>query len=468
MPTPSAFTGNKTSGAYLVYLRKGKNGLELAETNQYGQGGWSIPYPSPDYDQENGQRDYGDVEGSVSPDGNWMVYYTGDTDTGDLTLNLMDLSDGVSTAITKLLSANYPNNFATAYVDLGTSDAPLGLLEFAFEAGIETNAWSPDSKYLAFAGQMDGNSSDLYLYNVKTKTVKRLSYGSQEIGWIEWSPDGKWILTGSSYYIGESMAYTIGLTSPDGEMGKEISTTTTLNGSELLWVNSHVFLTYNAENGIGSYQLQAVDIDNGKIKTLCKGPFFDSSLKTAGNWVLFFAEDPFRSNGKYAIDELADGLYLVDMTAFKVSKVDDSKMNATGYVFSRDNDIGITRSGKNGFLFSDPGKNIFYQMTDGSLIPTGIQAENVSVAPNQQQFIGFDTQAIHFYTIDNGKEQIINIPYWADISDSPTITWRPDSSGLFLASGHMLYMVDFSSNTFTLVDDQWDEPEWGGMVWVER
>jgi len=81
--------------------------------------------------------------------------------------------------------------------------------------------WSPDGRYLAFAGQMDGLSSDLYIYDSVSGAIQRLSSGPQEVGWISWSPDGKWILDGSTYSFGEGMRYAVYATSLDGTIVKQ-------------------------------------------------------------------------------------------------------------------------------------------------------------------------------------------------------------------------------------------------------
>ena len=70
---------------------------------------------------------------------------------------------------------------------------------------------------------MDGLSSDLYLYDSVSGTIKRLSSGPEEVQWISWSPDGKWILDGSSYSVGEGMQYDIYATSVDGATVKQLS-----------------------------------------------------------------------------------------------------------------------------------------------------------------------------------------------------------------------------------------------------
>ena len=222
LPTTSQATteatvapGTTTDGPYLAYLRDQGNGQELVLMDADGKGEVVFPFPmnSDVYMPRS-------LSNLVSPDGIWLAFYTGSarqtsgnggTDTADLTLNLMNLSDsrtqaGSTQVIARLLSADYPANFAQAAQELGRSDITAQVLQDAFVYGItQSIAWSPDGLHLAFAGQMNGLSSDLYLYNTVDGTIQQLSSGPEEVQWIEWSPDGKWILDASTYWAGEGM-----------------------------------------------------------------------------------------------------------------------------------------------------------------------------------------------------------------------------------------------------------------------
>jgi WD40 repeat protein len=55
-------------------------------------------------------------------------------------------------------------------------------------------AWSPDGRYLAFTGAMDGPSSDIYLIDMDTQQTHRLTGGPNQARIMGWSPDSETIL----------------------------------------------------------------------------------------------------------------------------------------------------------------------------------------------------------------------------------------------------------------------------------
>ena len=51
-------------------------------------------------------------------------------------------------------------------------------------------AWSPDRRYIAFTSTMDGNS-EIYIINLITKKIERLTENSAIDTEPAWSTDGK-------------------------------------------------------------------------------------------------------------------------------------------------------------------------------------------------------------------------------------------------------------------------------------
>ena len=162
-PTPPGGSEFERNSPYLVYLREGTAGEDVAQVDEHGTSGWVLPSPINPETTNSSPRSLSSL---VSPDGRWMAFYSGSTATGDLTLNIMKMTDGASSPITPLLSPDYPGNFDRGAAGIGSSVVTAQDLQQTFEYGItRAIAWSPDSKHLAFAGQMRGDSSDLYLWD---------------------------------------------------------------------------------------------------------------------------------------------------------------------------------------------------------------------------------------------------------------------------------------------------------------
>jgi len=89
------------------------------------------------------------------------------------------------------LKERFPDRYGLD--DGGDNCVSHGLLQ-TFEMGIYSFAWSPDSRTLAFAAQMNGLSSDVYLYDIETGAVQQAEESLQSVTGIRWSPDGKKIV----------------------------------------------------------------------------------------------------------------------------------------------------------------------------------------------------------------------------------------------------------------------------------
>ena len=66
-------------------------------------------------------------------------------------------------------------------------------------------AWSPDGRYLAFAGAIDGPTSDLYLYDSNQDEIIRVSSGPNQAYGPTWNSDSSGVLHQEVKYIQEPM-----------------------------------------------------------------------------------------------------------------------------------------------------------------------------------------------------------------------------------------------------------------------
>ncbi len=115
----------------------------------------------------------------ISPDGKWLVFFTDFPEYRDgslnepVTLKLLNIIDGTVKTVANVVTNGYTEKLdqlaeklkkldPKRYKNIDDSSQPDGIewvssgLIKAFEWGIYSVAWSPDSHTLAFAAQIDG------------------------------------------------------------------------------------------------------------------------------------------------------------------------------------------------------------------------------------------------------------------------------------------------------------------------
>jgi WD40-like Beta Propeller Repeat len=462
-----------TRGPYLAYQVQTGDQTFIKFLDADGSGQASFSYP--DHAAPENFRD--SLSNTLSPDGKWLAWYSGSAgtcmgevgpETADLTLNLLNLADGTTRLVTPLLSKDYPNIFTKAAQQLGQVDVTASTLQNAFVCGIAQSLdWSPDGRYLAFAGQMDGLSSDLYLYDSTSSAITRLSSGPQEVEWVSWSPDGKWIMDGSSYTVGEGMVYDIFATSLDGKTVKQLTNATPSNITSADWLNDHTYFVSNGANGPGSYNLQLVDINTGRTSTLWPGSYNSYAFAPDGDWVALFANTP---TWPYTGSDFQTGVFLVNTTTLKQTRVNSS---GTWGCCQPPDIQSLGHIQEYSFLtWEDSSQAIQYLSSDGKLTPANVQAVNFSVSPDRLKWIAFGAN-IKIFSDDGSLLRTVDLPAALDPKNISNIIWRPDSSGLFFTYNDplaanvpsQLFALELSQGAPVQVD-QFSSPLTENFFWV--
>ncbi len=57
------------------------------------------------------------------------------------------------------------------------------------EGFLDTLAWSPDGRFLAYVAATDGPSADIYVYDTQTSEVRRITDGPNQPELLGWSPE---------------------------------------------------------------------------------------------------------------------------------------------------------------------------------------------------------------------------------------------------------------------------------------
>lgn len=362
----------------------------------------------------------GGLDASVSPDGRWLAYYTGAVSrpnaaaSDDLTLHLLSIDSGAVLTVTRLLPPNFPANLdlnaqriAERLPEVATDPQLREGIWWGFADALTVHAWSLDSRQLAFAGAMDGPSSDLYLYDIANGTITRLTDGPEQLTAIRWSPDGQWI-----WHSSIAVGFCQGCYGHNYAAAANGSRMVTLPGDDLdrfvAWLGPDRYLASEQANGLGDYHLYEVFVNGQPGRDLWAGKYSAFVLNRVQQRMVI-AGAPNRT-----ITPEGVGLYDVDLTTGQF--ITTSLAYLLPSVANR-----LTRPSRLPCPF---GETLIVYPCD----PTATSP----YAPDGQWRV---TPDLTLYTVD-GRLFLPN----ATQQQATDIFWRRDSAGFyFLAAGDLYY-----------------------------
>ena len=431
-PTPSAiptvmpYPALHTQGPYLLFTRDNKS-LTIMDAD--GSGRKQIQLSNDGYIGWH-------FSDAISPNGKWIAYFTGSKDEPyDLTLNLLNLKDETTLSISKLIAPGFPQNLEPVAKTLkdesfggectDTLKCKMEETEDAFREGIDSLRWSPDSQFLAFAAQIDGPSSDIYIYEVSNNSIRRLTKEPENIFYIhDWSPGGEKLLYDTSIpgtiYIG----HTLHIANPQSESVQDPRSVDT-NGSffwgGLGWMTDNLYFISDLADGCCPHNFRYLDISNQHIREIWKYPLEKFSILSDLHGMAFsiyedeadYYQIPFEA-GTYFLPidgklvKLANEVYLPEESGF----TDSFFAEKDGNLYS----IKVDGSGAN-LVAESIGDHSFYQ-----------------ISPDKKWLLIETNNKLELYS-----ETLQLIKSW-DIY-SAGILWRPDSLGAFLIVGKELHYL---------------------------
>ncbi len=267
-PTATAYPPLQTEGPYLLY-RADKNNIIMMDGDGTGRKYFQIPNDGYVWD----------LERAVSPDGKWLAYFTGSTEEPyDLALNLFDLKNQSSILIANLMAPGYPKNLepVTELISFGEDDTDcsnsleckLRIIESEIKTGIYYFDWSPNSEEIALAAQIDGPSSDLYIYNAEENSIRRLTNEPENIGLlVDWAPNGEKILYASTESNQIYSFYPLHIADPKNEspQNPKIIDRGSLFWFSEGWINENSYLLWDGGEGAPPHNFRYINTDKKQI-----------------------------------------------------------------------------------------------------------------------------------------------------------------------------------------------------------
>ena len=380
------------------------------------------------------------LEKSVSPDGIWVAYYTGKAEEPyDLALNLYNLKDKSTISIAKLISPGFPENLRSVKVadprlliDCENESCHLDILKRTFTYTIKSLSWSPDSKYLAFSAQIDGPSSDVYIYSTIDNSIRQIVDDLENVGWIEWSPNGSKILytdlrPGAIY----SETYIYIANPKDNNIQSPESIDGGLFWHGLGWITENFYLIFSGGEGAPPQHIRYINTLTEQVKEIWSDEAIYVTIDQQNNLVVLAQDDYLDSKGIYIVE--TNGNYQ------KIS-------NDFYYLFDQ-------QSVPNLYFgldwLEDETNQLVGIYSDGSIIPLmhkGYYSSPPIASPDKKSIVIRSEIGLELYSDD-----LQLIKSW-DLYPSEII-WGPNSKGFFLYDDYKVFYLSISTGELTLIDD---------------
>jgi len=455
-PTPTAPLGS--APYYLAYAKdiEGRVELVVADPEGGGRRGYAVPVELKGLPL--------DLNG-VSPRGEYFAYHTGvlDESRSDLTLHVMRMADEEDIFSIRLvtddleerlralgedLKASPPEQLEAAYLEEVTAEVIAGEALSALEAGIRAVDWSPDGRLLAFAGQIDGATSDVYTFDVTTGKVRRLTDGPSQVQYVDWSPDGRWIAHGSAYWVGMGNNIINNFVSRDGARVVSMDVGGSF-GNE--WYGSEWYLVHSAANGPGDFGLQMISPELGEVRMLWEPSFSGYALDLQDGQLLvnqMEVMDPERQQA---------GTYLLDLERGSRERLGEvvlwlrrwPKVGELGLLHSSEGITAVDADGEMRVLLAGE-----YGMPYPS--PSGGK-----IAFSEYR----DVEGLRVFDAESGEKMTLDVP------GVTCVSWRPDEQGVAFLAKDALYFNDLQRSPSVRMDA---EPQRSylsyaecGVVWIE-
>lgn len=234
-----------------------------------------------------------------------------------------------------LQTISLPDGKLHKLTDLTTKDTEPGPDALPGDPGFEamraiveqpSYAWSPDGKKLAFVGALDGPKADLYVYDLGSAKIQKVSQGDGQDFWPSWSPDGQSILYFEADTFGTGAGFSmkgIWLAAADGSGSKRLETPKSASEQMLGWRDNETAVLTSWSPGSGTTQLRLYNTRTRNQIVLNKGVVFGAAVATG------IADD----SGAILYNK-DDGLYLLPAGSAKSKKLTNEQVASADFASS--------------------------------------------------------------------------------------------------------------------------------------
>lgn len=299
-------------------------------------------------------------------------------------------------------------------------DGPTGPL-----GGIHSDIqWSPDGRYLAFMGAIDGPNSSLYIYDSNEDAVKRLSESAYQAFAPVWSPDGQWILYRDVINFHSWSINGMWIASIEETESELLYASKECYAEQIMgWVGNDSFVVEHG-GGISRKEICFVDLETGNVQVLFPDPFLFGAVDKKSGAVAFFPH----TNVPNSTFDLEMGIYLVspEITTPKMIYSTDQFPR-----FSWDEEKGLFVS--NIECETDPTQVMAFDSSDEKFCVPKQNDSYSYISPDEQYYLDRDSEWI-VYKANGDKLGAVS-----EIIGG--LGWSLDSKGFFINSDETIFYI---------------------------
>jgi hypothetical protein len=298
--------------------------------------------------------------------------------------------------------------------------------------------WSPGGRYLAFVAALDGFSSDLYVFDLSTKEVRRLTDGPYQTRIMGWSPDGEWIVHQSVFHFGTGAGMAGVAVWAAALDGSEVRHLYDAYSKQIIetWMDLRRFVIFEEGQPYGAMNILRVSIENDDPLVVYEGPlmYMVGADVKQGLAVFILHEISYR-------EDIKEGVYTTSIQYPSTSQlILPGEWSRASCCWEQ----GMC------FVVSDAGKLAGFEMGGEVKFITNIPIAKygIEALPGEDMFAVYSDQGAWLYDgegelvrqiIDRGVEEFL---------------WEPDGETFFILTeeSQMLYVGNAYDDSIALVD----------------
>ena len=447
LPTVTPFPPLSGMPPYLI-LRTHYESQELIVYDHDGKGKRVIELSQSDHIM-------GQLAEMLSPDGKWLAFYKGNVSFGEdpeslpVSLYILNIADGTTKKIADVVTEGYSPKLDIVaetlkemdperYKPIDNMDWVRGSVETDFKWTIYSVAWSPDSHYLAFGAQIDGNSSDVYLYDMKLETIQRVNDDIQNVSRIEWSPDGNYIIFQNSIPSYVSTGSSLHIVMHGNETVKDPKSFQAGTWwTTKAWLSPTLLLISDGTHTAGDRDLKVLDIRSGQVNHLWKDSF--------SGFAIDYENQIIALNSSEFSEPVNLGFYLIPFSGTP-KKIFDGLLWLNLHFRGGEKHRFIVYGGSEIGQYTLSGDFAGITLDNQLTLLGKFGPQNISISPDYTWLLLYNGKDLNLYDRNDELLQTFSI------DDIRQILWRPDSQGVFYSTGKELYYFSIPDGSSKFID----------------